>query len=87
MNRLYNAAQVLEKLQAETNNKSLKNLINPVIDKILTYENQSKDCSWHSYPKGAVTRAGVDVRKKTVSKAIGNLKEAEQPSKTKVVKP
>jgi len=70
---LYNAAQVLEKLQADTNNKSLKNLINPVIDKILTYENQSKTAVSTVTQKGAVTRVGIDVGKKTVSKAIGQF--------------
>ena len=70
---LYNAAQVLEKLQTNTNNKSLKNLISPVIDKILTYENQSKTAVSAVTQKGAVTRAGIDVGKKTVSKAIGQF--------------
>lgn len=70
---LYNAAQVLENLQSKTNNKSLKNLINPVIDKILTYENQSKTTVGTVTQKGAITRVGVDVGKKTVSKAIGQF--------------
>ena len=70
---LYNAAQVLENLQAETNNESLKNLINPLIDKILTYENQSKTAVSTVTQKGAVTRVGTDVRKKTVSKALGQF--------------
>ena len=70
---LYNAAQVLENLQSKTNNKSLKNLINPVIDKILTYENQSKTTVGTVTQKGAITRVGTDVRKKTVSKALGQF--------------
>jgi len=70
---LYNAAQVLENLQSETDNESLKNLINPLIDKILTYENQSKTAVSTITQKGAVTRVGTDVRKKTVSKALGQF--------------
>jgi hypothetical protein len=70
---LFSAAQVLENLQSKTNNKSLKNLINPVIDKILTYENQSKTTVGTVTQKGAITRVGVDVGKKTVSKAIGQF--------------
>jgi len=70
---LYNAAQVLENLQAKTNNESLKNLINPLIDKILTYENQSKTAVSTVTQKGAITRVGTDVRKKTVSKALGQF--------------
>jgi hypothetical protein len=70
---LYKAAQVLENLQAETNNESLKNLINPLIDKILTYENQSKTAVSTVTQKGAITRVGTDVRKKTVSKALGQF--------------
>ena len=70
---LYNAAQVLENLQSKTDNESLKNLINPVIDKILTYENQSKTAIGTVTEKGAITRVGTDVRKKTVSKALGQF--------------
>ena len=70
---LYEAAQVLEKLQSETDNQSLKNLINPLIDKILTYENQSKTEVSTVTEKGAVTRVGTDVGKKTVSKALGQF--------------
>jgi hypothetical protein len=70
---LYNAAQVLENLQSKTENESLKNLINPVIDKILTYENQSKTEVSTVTQKGAVTRVGTDVRKKEVSKSIGQF--------------
>jgi hypothetical protein len=70
---LYNAAQVLENLQSKTDNESLKNLINPVIDKILTYENQSKTTVGTVTQKGAITRVGTDVRKKTVSKALGQF--------------
>jgi hypothetical protein len=70
---LYNAAQVLENLQSKTNNESLKNLINPLIDKILTYENQSKTEVSTITEKGAVTRVGTDVGKKTVSKALGQF--------------
>ncbi len=70
---LYNAAQVLENLQSKTNNESLKNLINPLIDKILTYENQSKTSVSTVTQKGAITRVGTDVRKKTVSKALGQF--------------
>ena len=70
---LYNAAQVLENLQSKTDNESLKNLINPVIDKILTYENQSKTAIGTVTQKGAITRVGTDVRKKTVSKALGQF--------------
>ena len=70
---LYNAAQVLENLQSKTDNESLKNLINPLIDKILTYENQSKTEVSRVTQKGAVTRVGTDVRKKTVSKALGQF--------------
>ena len=70
---LYNAAQVLENLQSKTKNESLKNLINPLVDKILTYENQSKTEVGAVTKKGAVTRVGTDVRKKTVSKAIGQF--------------
>jgi predicted metal-dependent hydrolase len=70
---LYKAAQVLEKLQSETDNQSLKNLINPLIDKILTYENQSKTEVSTVTEKGAVTRVGTDVGKKTVSKALGQF--------------
>jgi hypothetical protein len=70
---LYNAAKVLENLQSKTDNQSLKNLINPVIDKILTYENQSKTEVSTVTQKGAVTRVGTDVRKKEVSKSIGQF--------------
>lgn len=70
---LYNAAKVLENLQSKTNNESLKNLINPLIDKILTYENQSKTSVSTVTQKGAITRVGTDVRKKTVSKALGQF--------------
>lgn len=72
-NDLYEAANVLEDLKNKTKNKSLNNLINPIIDKILTYENQSKTEVSTITQKGAVTRAGVDVRKKPVSKAIGQF--------------
>jgi hypothetical protein len=70
---LYNAAQVLENLQSKTNNESLKNLINPVIDKILTYENQSKTSVGTVTQKGAITRVGTDIGKKAVSKALGQF--------------
>ena len=70
---LYNAAQVLENLQSKTENESLKNLINPVIDKILTYENQSKTSVGTVTKKGAITRVGTDIGKKAVSKALGQF--------------
>jgi hypothetical protein len=70
---LYNAAQVLVNLLSKRDNESLKNLINPLIDKILTYENQSKTTVSTVTQKGAVTRVGTDVRKKTVSKALGQF--------------
>ena len=74
---LYNAAQVLENLQSKTNNESLKNLINPVIDKILTYENQSKTSVSTVTKKGAITRVGTDVGKKTVSKSLGQFEGSQ----------
>jgi len=74
---LYNAAQVLENLQSKTNNESLKNLINPVIDKILTYENQSKTSFSTVTKKGAITRVGTDVGKKTVSKSLGQFEGSQ----------
>jgi len=81
-NDLYEAAQVLEDLKSKTNNESLNNLINPIIDKILTYENQSKTEVSTITQKGAVTRAGVDVRKKAVSKSIGQFEGSKATIKS-----
>ena len=72
-NDLYEAASILEDLKSKAKNESLNNLINPIIDKILTYENQSKTEVSTITQKGAVTRFGVDVRKKPVSKSIGQF--------------
>jgi ribosomal protein S20 len=81
-NDLYEAAKVLEDLKSKTNNESLNNLINPIIDKILTYENQSKTEVSTVTQKGAVTRAGVDVRKKEVSKSIGQFEGSKATIKS-----
>jgi ribosomal protein S20 len=81
-NDLYDAAKVLEDLKSKTNNESLNNLINPIIDKILTYENQSKTEVSTITQKGAVTRAGVDVRKKEVSKSIGQFEGSKATIKS-----
>ena len=81
-NDLYEAAKVLEDLKSKTNNESLNNLINPIIDKILTYENQSKTEVSTITQKGAVTRAGVDVRKKEVSKSIGQFEGSKATIKS-----